>query len=89
MKTKDKTSKPKIINSVNAMSDEECLSLFLKLLAERITLNTGFIKEEDNDNLTHQVLQVSCGEFTTVSQPEELSVILRAATAEEQGATIN
>lgn len=77
------------MKSIKNMTDEECLTTFLQFLDERITLNTGFVREPETGNITHQIVQVECGELVTVSQPEPLEVILRPATGEEIGATVN
>lgn len=74
---------------IKKMNDEECLQKFLEFLNERVTLNTGFIADPDTGNITHQVIQISCGDYVTVSQPEPLDTMLRLATAEEQGITVN
>lgn len=74
---------------IKKMTDEECLKAFIEMLETRISITTGFISENDNGNITHQILQVSCGEYATVSAPERLEVELRVATAEELGATVN
>ena len=70
------------------MTDEECLQKFLEFLSERVSINTLFV-QDDADNLTHQILQIKCGEFVSVSEPEPLAVVLRPATGEELGATVN
>ena len=74
---------------IKKMTDEKCLEIFLELLNDRISIETGFIKDEANDNITHQVLQITCGEYVTLSQPEQLGVVLRPATGAEIGATVN
>ena len=71
------------------MNDEQCLSKFLEFLETRVGIETNFIMEPDTDNITHQILRITCGEFTSVSQPEPLSAVLRLATGEEQGAVVN
>lgn len=73
---------------INKMTDEECLTKFLKFLEGRVAVDTVFV-QDDNGNLTHQILKITCGEYATVSQPEELAVPLRPATADELGATVN
>lgn len=74
---------------INKMSDEECLKKFLEFLETRVSITTGFIPDEQTGNITHQVLQITCGEFVSVSQPQLLSIKLRVATAEEQGELLN
>lgn len=74
---------------INKMSDEQCLNKFLEFLKERVILNTVFVVDPETDNLTHQILHITCGEYISVSDPEPLSNVLRFATGEEQGATIN
>lgn len=71
------------------MTDEECLTKFIEFLDERIEINTGFVRDPETGNITHQVVQISCGDFVTVSQPEPLEMVLRPATAAEIGATVN
>lgn len=73
---------------IKKMTDEECLQKFLEFLSERVSINTLFV-QDDADNLTHQILQIKCGEFVSVSEPEPLAVVLRPATGEELGATVN
>lgn len=77
------------MKKIKNMTDEECLTTFLEFLENRITFNTGFVRDPDTGNLTHQVVQITCGEMATISQPEPLEVILRPATGEEIGATVN
>jgi len=74
---------------ISKMNDEECLTKFLEFLEERVSINTGFIRDPDTGNITHQVLQVSCGDYLSVSQPQPLENVLRLANAEEVGATLN
>lgn len=73
---------------LHKMNDEECIAKFLEFLNERISLSSSFLID-DKDNITHQVLNIQCGEYVSVSEPEQLSIPMRLATAEEQGATIN
>lgn len=79
----------KILSSIEDFSDEECMEIFLALLAERVIINTGFLKDEESDNLVHQILQVHCGDLVSVSEPEVLAVPLRPATGQELGETVN
>lgn len=74
---------------IKKMTDEECIQKFLEFLDERITINTAFVLDQETGNLTHQVVQVSCGDLVSLSQPQPLEVILRPATGEETGATVN
>lgn len=74
---------------IKNMTDEKCLTKFLEFLEQRIELNTGFVTDPETGNITHQVVQVSCGKMVSMSQPEPLAVILRPATGEEIGATVN
>jgi hypothetical protein len=74
---------------IKKMTDEECIQKFLEFLDERITINTAFVRDQETGNLTHQVVQVSCGDLVSLSQPQPLEVILRPATGEETGATVN
>lgn len=73
---------------LHKMNDEECLTKFLEFLSERVSLSSSFLID-DNDNITHQVLNIKCGEYVSVSEPEQLSIPMRLTTAAEQGATIN
>lgn len=70
------------------MSDRECLDKFLEMLGERVGITTSFITSDDG-NLTHQILQIRCGDLVSVSEPQPLQYPLRLATAEEQGFTLN
>ena len=70
------------------MSDEECLQTIIQFLEDRVSINTGFVAN-DEGILTHQVLQITCGEYHTVSQPQPLDMPLVFATGEQQGVTIN
>lgn len=74
---------------IKKLTDEECLQKFLEFLDERVTINTGFVRDPDTDNLTHQIMTVSCGKYEAVSQPEPLEYPLRFATPAEQGETVN
>ena len=74
---------------IKKMTDEECIQKFLEFLEDRVTINTGFVRDPETGNLTHQVIQVSCGEFVSVSQPEPIDIVLQPAPAAEQGRTIN
>jgi len=78
-----------MILNIETMNDEECLKAFLGFLKERVGINTGFVRDPDTGNITHQVVQLTCGEYTSISEPEPLEVVLRPATGEEVGATIN
>lgn len=71
------------------MTDEEVMNTFVEMLSDRVTLNTAFVVDNDSGNITHQIVRISCGELISMSQPEALEVILRPATAVEQGATVN
>lgn len=75
--------------SIADMNDEECLAKFIEFLEERVSVTTGFIQDRETGNITHQVIQVQCGEFVSVSAPEPLEVTLRVATAEENGQLLN
>jgi hypothetical protein len=70
-------------------TDEEVLKDVINLLETRVEINTGFIPDGESGNLTHQVLQIVCGEYVTVSAPQPLEFPLRLATAEEQGFSVN
>lgn len=74
---------------IKKMNDEECIQKFLEFLDERVTINTAFVRDPETGNLTHQIIQVSCGDLVSLSQPQPLEVILRPATGEETGATVN
>jgi hypothetical protein len=78
------------ITKIEKMTDEECLEMFLHFLETRINITTHFAQlDEKDENITHQIMEVSCGDYVSTSQPEPLSVVLRMATGAEQGATIN
>ena len=70
-------------------TDEECMDLFIELLKTRVAVNTGFVMDKENGNITHQVIQITCGELKSVSEPQPLKEVLRVATGSEQGATVN
>ncbi len=74
---------------IKKMTDEECIQKFLEFLEDRVTIITGFVRDPETGNLTHQVIQVSCGDLVSLSRPQPLEVILRPATGEETGATVN
>jgi hypothetical protein len=76
---------------IEKMSDEKVLEKFIELLETRVSITTGFAKnDDDNDaNFTHQFLTITCGDKVLVSNPEPLDVPLRAATGAELGATVN
>ena len=71
------------------MTDEQALAKFIEFLETRVSITTGFAKTKQDGNLTHQFLQIRCGDLEVVSQPEELDVPLRMVTATESGATVN
>jgi len=58
-------------------TDEECLQAVLNLLETRVSIETSFIINPDSNLITHQVLKITCGEYTTVSQPEPLEVPMK------------
>lgn len=74
---------------IKKMNDEECLKTFIDMLETRVAMNTAFVRDEETGNITHQVVQLVCGEFSSFTQPQPLANPLRLATAEEQGATVN
>ena len=69
-------------------TDEQRLAKLIALIDEGIEISTGFMTDELG-NITHQVIQLKSGELVSVSQPERLDVVLRLATAEEQGMAVN
>lgn len=73
---------------IESLSDEEALGLFINLLSTRVGIETAFVPDERTGDITHQIIQVSCGDYASYSQPEPLGVILRPAGA-PQGETIN
>jgi hypothetical protein len=73
----------------NEYQDYECIQKFLEFLDERITINTAFVRDPETGNLTHQIIEISCGEMVSLSQPQPLDTILRPATGAEIGATVN
>jgi hypothetical protein len=74
---------------IKKMTDEECIQKFLEFLEDRVSINTGFVRDPETGNLTHQVIQITCGDLVSLSQPQPLEVILRPATGQEIGATVN
>lgn len=74
---------------IKKMNDEECLGKFLEFLETRVSINTGFVRDEETGNITHQIVEVRCGEYVSVSQPQPLEVALRVADADELGVTLN
>jgi hypothetical protein len=71
-------------------TDEQHLQRFLSLFEEgRISINTGFVPDEETGYLTQQVLEVSCGEYTMVSAPQPLAIPLMTAPIAETGITLN
>lgn len=74
---------------LSKMTDEQCLEKFLEFLDERVSITTHFIQKDEGENITHQIMEIRCGEYVTASQPEQLSAVLRVATGQEQGATVN
>ena len=78
-----------IVNDNNdSRTDEEVMAEVMQLLETRVSIETGFVADEDG-TFTHQIMQLRCGEFVTTSQPEPLAHPLRAATAAELGAVVN
>lgn len=71
------------------MTDEECLTKFLEFLETRVSINTAFVRDDDTGNITHQIVEVRCGEYVSVSAPQPLEVALRIADADETGVTLN
>lgn len=76
-------------NDISKLSDEECLTKFIEFLEDRVNVTTLFVRDEETGNLTHQVIQIRCGDFVSVSNPEPMEYALRLATAEEQGMSLN
>lgn len=74
---------------IKKLDDQQALDLFIELLETRITVATGFVRDLDNGNLTHQYLTLRSGELEMISTPEELEVPLRVANAQEVGQTVN
>lgn len=75
--------------NLKKMTDEQCLTKFIKFLDDRVSIDTIFIQDPDSGVLTHQILKITCGEYATVSQPQPLEVPLTPATAQDVGATVN
>lgn len=71
------------------ISDEEILKQLIDWMEDRVAISTGFIPDEDTGVLTHQILQITCGEYTTVSNPEPLAIPLRPVGGDELDVTIN
>lgn len=74
---------------IEALTDEEALNLFIKLLETKVAIETAFVPDEDTGYIGHQILQVTAGEYVTYSQPQPLGVVLTPAPAAAQGATVN
>ena len=71
------------------MSDEQLVDKLIEMLSTRLSVTTGFAREDVNGNLTHQYLIIKAGDVEVVSAPEQLELPLRLATPEEQGASVN
>lgn len=87
-RTRNEIESTKTGMNIEELSDEQCLKTVIEFLENRVGISTGFVPREDGV-LTHQVVQITCGEFVTVSTPQPLEVPLRFATAEEQGILLN
>lgn len=77
-----------ITTNIKDMSDEDVLALFLEILSTRVGIETAFVPDEDTGDITHQIMQVSCGNYASYSQPEQLGVVLRPVEGARQGVTI-
>jgi len=75
--------------AIENLDTQERLKLFLQLIESGVEVNTAFIKDEQTDVFTHQILKISCGDYATLSQPEVLATPLRPATGGELGQTVN
>lgn len=76
------------MTNITTMTDEECLNAFLEFLKDRVTIETGFMSDEEG-NFTHQIIQLGCGDYVSYSEPRPLELPLRPATAQEQKVSIN
>lgn len=74
---------------IKKMTDEQCLGKFIEMLDERVSINTGFVRDDEKDIFTHQVVQITCGDLVSTSQPMPLAMPMRPATVEEMGETLN
>ena len=64
---------------VSEWTDEQCLGVFLNLLKDRVEIGTGFLVTEPSNFITHQVIEIKCGELTTSSGAEALEIPLQLA----------
>lgn len=78
-----------IKQKLNDLNDQQCLELVLTLLNTRVSVNTVLLQGEGTDNVTHEMIRIECGDYITASNPQELEVPLRYATAEETGEVVN
>lgn len=60
-------------------TNEQCFGVFLNLLASRVEIGTGFLVTEPSNFITHQTIEITCGELTTSSGPEALEIPLQVA----------
>jgi hypothetical protein len=74
---------------IKKMTDRQCLDTVAELMDTRVGITTLFVQDKETDLLTHQILNIQCGEENLVSNPQKLEVPLRVATAEEMGVTVN
>lgn len=71
------------------MNEQEKLKAFLSLIEAGVVVNTAFVKGDTTDTFTHQLLQITCGDYTTYSQPEPLDIPLVPASATQLNQTVN
>ena len=74
---------------ISKMNDKECIDKFTEMLEERVSVTTSFLQNKESGILTHQILQIECGEEQRASQPQLLANPLRIADAEDLGETVN
>lgn len=75
--------------NIGELNEQERLLLVLQLIESGVEINTAFVKDEESDVFTHQLMRISCGDYATLSQPEPLGTPLRPATGAELNQTVN
>ena len=60
------------------MSDQEILDFLRALFKDgRVFISSGFVVDPDTDMVTHEILNMTCGELTTSSDPILLPIRLK------------
>lgn len=75
------------MSKIKEWSDEKCLAKAIELIEDRVTISTAFVAN-DEGVLTHQVLVLTSGEYSTESGPAPLEVPLIPANAEQLKKTV-